>query len=142
VSLRAGNSKIVFCEQKTPGTLDIWGEPFTCRRVPKLFNLRMDPYERADITSNTYWDWVLRRAYLVAGSQAIVAQFIATFKEFPPRLRPSSFSVDQDHGADAGIAGRLAVNGFWPTAGKEAGRELPPIAPAHRWPSVWLKGAS
>jgi arylsulfatase len=95
VSLRAGNWKIVFCEQKTPGTLDIWGEPFTCRRVPKLFNLRMDPYERADITSNTYWDRVLRRAYLVAGSQAIVAQFIATFKEFPPRQRPSSFSVDQ-----------------------------------------------
>jgi hypothetical protein len=55
----------------------------------------MDPYERADITSNTYWDWMLRRGYLIVGSQAVVAQFISTFKEFPPRQRPQSFSIDQ-----------------------------------------------
>jgi arylsulfatase A-like enzyme len=95
VAIRYENWKAVFCEQKTPGTLDLWGEPFTCRRLPKLFNLRMDPYERADITSNTYYDWTMQRAFLFVPAQAFVAQFIATFKDFPPRQKPSSFSVDQ-----------------------------------------------
>jgi arylsulfatase A-like enzyme len=95
VAVRYENWKQVFCEQKTPGTLDLWGEPFTCRRLPKLYNLRMDPYERADITSNTYWDWMIQHAFLAVPTQAFVAQFIATFKDFPPRQRPSSFSVDQ-----------------------------------------------
>jgi arylsulfatase A-like enzyme len=95
VAIRYENWKAVFCEQKTPGTLDIWGEPFTCRRLPKLFNLRTDPYERADITSNTYYDWTLQRAFLFVPAQAFVAQFIETFKDFPPRQKPSSFSVDQ-----------------------------------------------
>jgi arylsulfatase len=95
VAIRYEKWKVVFCEQKTPGTLDIWGEPFVCRRLPKLFNLRTDPYERADITSNTYWDWTLQRAYLFVPAQAFVAQFAATFKDFPPRQKPSSFSVDQ-----------------------------------------------
>jgi arylsulfatase A-like enzyme len=95
VALRYANWKLVFAQQKTPGTLDIWGEPFTVRRLPLLYNLRMDPYERADITSNTYWDWMLRRAFLIAGGQAIVAEFVATFKEYPPRQRPQSFTVDQ-----------------------------------------------
>jgi arylsulfatase len=95
VSIRYENWKVVFCEQKTQGTLDIWAEPFTCRRLPKLFNLRLDPYERADITSNTYYDWVLQRPFLFVPAQAFVAQFVATFKDFPPRQKPSSFSVDQ-----------------------------------------------
>jgi arylsulfatase len=95
VALRYGNWKLVFAEQKTPGTLDIWSEPFTFRRLPKIYNLRMDPYERADITSNSYWDWVMRRGFLVFGGQAIVAKFIDTFREFPPRQRPQSFTVDQ-----------------------------------------------
>jgi arylsulfatase len=95
VAIRYENWKVVFCEQKTPGTLDLWGEPFTCRRLPKLFNLRMDPYERADITSNTYYDWTMQRAFLFVPAQAFVAQFVATFKQFPPRQKPSSFSVDQ-----------------------------------------------
>jgi hypothetical protein len=55
--LRYENWKFVFCEQRMPGTLLIWGEPFTCLRIYKLYNLRMDPFERADVTSNTYWDW-------------------------------------------------------------------------------------
>jgi arylsulfatase len=95
VAIRYENWKAVFCEQKTPGTLDIWGEPFVCRRLPKLFNLRTDPYERADITSNTYYDWTMQRAFLFVPAQAFVAQFIGTFKDFPPRQKPSSFSVDQ-----------------------------------------------
>jgi arylsulfatase len=95
VALRYENWKIVFAEQKTPGTLDIWGEPFTFRRFPLIFNLRMDPYERAQITSNTYWDWTIHKAYLLMGAQAIVAEFIGTFKEFPPTQRPQSFNLDQ-----------------------------------------------
>ena len=95
VALRVEDWKVVFCEQKTEGTLQVWREPFTCMRAPTMFNLRMDPYERAEITSNTYNDWLLRRSFLVVPAQAIVGKFIATFKEFPPRQRPSSFSVDQ-----------------------------------------------
>jgi arylsulfatase A-like enzyme len=95
VALRYENWKIVFAEQKTPGTLDIWGEPFTFRRFPLIFNLRMDPYERAQITSNTYWDWTIHKAYLLMGAQATVGAFIGTFKEYPPVQRPQSFNLDQ-----------------------------------------------
>ena len=95
VALRYDNWKLVFAEQKTPGTLDVWGEPFTMRRLPLLYNLRMDPYERADITSNSYWAWTLKKAFLFYGGQALVAGFIATFKDYPPRQRPQSFTVDQ-----------------------------------------------
>jgi arylsulfatase A-like enzyme len=95
VSLRYENWKIVFEEQRAEGTLRIWAEPFTSLRVPKLFDLRSDPYERADITSNSYYDWLVSQPYLVYGAQAEVGQFLATFKEFPPRQRPQSFSIDQ-----------------------------------------------
>jgi arylsulfatase A-like enzyme len=95
VALRFNNWKLVFAEQKTQGTLDIWGEPFTFRRMPLLYNLRMDPYERADITSNSYYAWTLHKGYLLLAGQAIVAEFIGTFNEFPPRQRPQSFSIDQ-----------------------------------------------
>jgi len=95
VAIRYENWKAVFCEQKTQGTLDIWSEPFVCRRLPLLFNLRADPYERAQITSNTYWDWEMHRVYLLVPAQAFVAKFVETFKDFPPRQKPSSFSVDQ-----------------------------------------------
>jgi arylsulfatase A-like enzyme len=95
VALRYDNWKLVFCEQREEGTLAIWREPFVCMRGPTIFNLRMDPYERAEITSNTYNDWTLRHSFLAVPAQAFVAQFIATFKEYPPRQRPSSFSVDQ-----------------------------------------------
>ena len=95
VGVRYQNWKLVFCEQRAEGTLEIWRDPFTCLRAPKMYNLRMDPYERADITSNTYNEWVLRRSFLAVPAQALVAQFIGTFKDFPPRQTPSSFSVDQ-----------------------------------------------
>jgi arylsulfatase A-like enzyme len=95
VAIRAGNWKAVFCEQRTEGTLAVWRDPFTCLRAPTMFNLRMDPYERAEITSNTYNDFLLRRAFLVVPAQAAVAEFVETFKTFPPRQKPSSFSVDQ-----------------------------------------------
>ncbi len=95
VAVRYGNWKQIFCEQRVEGTLQVWAEPFVCQRLPKLINLRMDPYERAPITSNTYFDWQIRHSFLGVPTQALVGEFIETFKEFPPRQKPSSFSVDQ-----------------------------------------------
>jgi arylsulfatase len=95
VAIRVENWKVVFEEQRAPGTLRIWAEPFTKLRMPKLFDLRADPYERADITSNTYYDWMISNPAAFAGSQPAVAKFLATFKEYPPSQRPSSFSIDQ-----------------------------------------------
>jgi arylsulfatase A-like enzyme len=95
VAVRYENWKMVFEEQRAPGTLRVWAEPFTQLRVPKMFDLRADPYERADITSNTYYDWVLSHAYLTYAAQKGVAEFMNTFREFPPRQRAASFSVDQ-----------------------------------------------
>jgi hypothetical protein len=77
------------------GTLRTWAEPFTPLRVPKLFNLRTDPFEYADITSNTYYDWFLRRDFFVFYATAMASAILDTFKEFPPRHPPASFSVDQ-----------------------------------------------
>jgi arylsulfatase len=95
VALRFDNWKCVFMEQRAPGTLRIWAEPFTPLRVPKLFNLRTDPYERADITSNTYYDWFLDHDYITIAAQTIATQFAATFKDFPPRQKAASFTIDE-----------------------------------------------
>jgi arylsulfatase A-like enzyme len=95
MAVRFDNWKQVFMEQRAAGTLQVWAEPFTLLRVPKLFNLRTDPYERADITSNTYWDWLMDHAFLAVPTQAIVGEFLATFREFPPRQKAASFTVDQ-----------------------------------------------
>ena len=74
--------------------MKIWGEPFTKLRFPKLFNLRTDLYERADITSNTYYDWWFDHAYICVPAQHIVGEFLSTFKEFPPSQEAGSFSLD------------------------------------------------
>ena len=94
-AFRYDNWKLVFSEQRATGTLQIWAEPFVSLRVPKLFNLRTDPFERADITSNTYWDWIFDHIYLYVPAQQFVGQFLATFREFPPRQKAPSFSIDQ-----------------------------------------------
>jgi arylsulfatase A-like enzyme len=94
LGIRYHNWKVVFMEQRCEGTLRIWAEPFTPLRVPKLFNLRTDPFEHADITSNTYYDWFLDRDYLVFYAGAIVTQFLETFKEFPPRQEAASFTIN------------------------------------------------
>jgi arylsulfatase len=95
VALRYENWKFVFEEQRAAGTLRVWAEPFTKLRLPKLFDLRADPFERADITSNTYYDWVLAQGYVVIAAQSVVGEFLASFKDYPPSQRPSSFSIDQ-----------------------------------------------
>lgn len=95
VALRFDNWKVVFAEQRAQGTMAVWSEPFVPLRLPKLFNLRCDPYERADITSNTYYDWLIGHVYLFAAGAAIVEEFVKTCVAFPPRQKPSSFTVDQ-----------------------------------------------
>ncbi len=92
VGLRKGDFKYVYSEQRKQGTMGLWGEPFTTLRLQKIFNLMQDPFERADITSNTYWDWNLNEVGAVYGTMDDVFQFVATFKEFPPRSFPPSFN--------------------------------------------------
>jgi len=77
------------------GTLKIWAEPFVSLRAPYIFNLRTDPYEHAEITSNSYFDWMFRKIYLLVPAQVFVGQFLATFKEFPPRQKAASFGLEQ-----------------------------------------------
>ncbi len=95
VGLRFENWKLVFLEQRAKGTLRVWAEPFTTLRVPKIFDLHADPYEQADITSNTYYDWLLDHAFMLVPAQAYVGEFLATFQEFPPRQKPDSFNVEE-----------------------------------------------
>jgi arylsulfatase A-like enzyme len=93
MALRFDNWKLVFLEQRAAGTLQVWAEPFTELRVPKIFNLKTDPFERADITSNTYYDWLITHAYLMVPAQAYVMEMASTLQEFPPRQESASFTV-------------------------------------------------
>jgi arylsulfatase len=94
-ALRYGDWKLVFLEQRIEEKLEIWANPFTELRVPLIFNLRRDPYERAQKTSNTYYDWLIDRVYLLVPAQAYVANFLETFKEYPPRQKAASFSLEK-----------------------------------------------
>jgi arylsulfatase len=94
LGLRLDNWKIVFIEQRCKGTMAIWGEPFTKLRVPKIYNLRTDPYEYADVTSNTYYEWFLRHAYVMYVATDIAGQWAATFRDFPPIQKPNTFTLD------------------------------------------------
>jgi arylsulfatase A-like enzyme len=94
VALRRAQWKLVFAEQRAR-QLQVWTEPFVTLRAPKLFNLRSDPFERADTDSNNYNRWYLERAWVAMPTQAIVADFLKTFAEFPPRQKPAKFNVDE-----------------------------------------------
>jgi len=94
-ALRYQDWKVIFMEQRAEATLQAWIEPFVPLRIPNIYNLRRDPFERASITSNTYYDWLLDRAYLLVPAQAYVAQFLATFKDYPPRQKAASFSLER-----------------------------------------------
>jgi arylsulfatase A-like enzyme len=94
-ALRYNDWKAIFLEQKEYATLRAWIEPWTVLRIPLITNLRRDPYERAHVTSNTYYDWMIDRVFFLVPAQQYVASFLATFKEFPPRQKPASFSIDQ-----------------------------------------------
>jgi arylsulfatase A-like enzyme len=95
VALRYDNWKVVFMEQRANGQLLLWANPFTNLRVPKIFNLRTDPYERADITSNTYYDWLFDHVFLLVPAQDYVGQFLATFRDYPQRQKAASFNLDE-----------------------------------------------
>ncbi len=95
VGYRYGNWKSVFCEQKKPGGFPVWYEPLTCYRIPKVFNLRMDPYERADVVSDQYDDWRVKNAYLMGQMTFHAAAFLESFVEYPPSQEPASFTIDQ-----------------------------------------------
>jgi arylsulfatase len=105
IGIRFDNWKIVFMEQRCAGTLQVWAEPFTRLRLPKLFNLRTDPYEFADVTSNTYWDWYFYHAYIIQASQTIAGRFTETFKEFPIIQKPNTFTIDDAIGKMGEAAG-------------------------------------
>ena len=94
-ALRYQDWKLIFMEQRAEATFQAWREPFVPLRIPLLVNLRRDPYERGMVTSNTYDDWFLDRAYMLVPAQAYVGQFLKTFKEYPPRQKAASFSLDQ-----------------------------------------------
>jgi arylsulfatase len=94
VAIRDGDWKLVFMEQRAK-QMQCWAEPFVALRLPKMFNLRRDPFERADENSNTYWDWIFDHAFLIYGTQALVAEQIESFKKFPPRQKPASFNLDR-----------------------------------------------
>jgi arylsulfatase len=92
VAMREGDYKYVFSEQRKEGTMGVWAEPFTTLRLQKIFNLMQDPYERADITSNTFWDWQINHVGSMYGVMDDVFKFAATFKDYPPRSSPPSFN--------------------------------------------------
>ncbi len=94
-AIRYDNWKLIFMEQRAPGTMLVWSNPFTPLRVPLIFNLRRDPYEFAQITSNTYYDWLLDHVFLLVPAQDIVGKFLMSFKEYPPRMKAASFSLDK-----------------------------------------------
>ena len=95
MALRVGNWKCTFMEQRAKG-FKVWEEPLVAKRVPDLYNLRSDPFERATEDADIFYaKWKADRAFLLVPAQAIVAEFLATFKEFPPRQKPASFSIDQ-----------------------------------------------
>ncbi len=95
VAFRYRDWKAVFSEQKKPGGFQVWYEPLTAYRIPKLYNLRMDPYERADIVSDQYDDWRVKNAYLMGYMNLKAAAFLQTFKDYPPSQIPASFTIDQ-----------------------------------------------
>nr|WP_179474502.1 arylsulfatase [Chryseobacterium sp. H1D6B] len=93
VATRQGDYKYVYAEQRSQGTLGLWAEPFTKLRLQKIFNIMQDPFERADITSNTFWDWQFNHIGGAYGNIDEVVKFAMTFEKYPPRSFPPSFSA-------------------------------------------------
>jgi arylsulfatase len=92
--LRYDKWKLVFLDQRVHG-FGVWSEPLVVLRVPLIEDLRADPYERATYEASDYDHWMIDRIYILVPAQAFVGKFLMTFKEFPPRQSPASFSLDQ-----------------------------------------------
>ena len=84
-----------------PGTMAVWAEPFTKLRLTKLYNLMQDPFERADITSNTYWDWIMNHVPQVYQGMEGVTDFVAIVQGVPAALRPAELQPGQHAGRHA-----------------------------------------
>ena len=95
MALRYNNWKINFAVQPTPGTFKVWQTEFTHPRVPYVYNLRTDPYERATITSNSYNNWLIEHTWALVPVQGIVGEFLGTYKKYPPRAKAASFTINQ-----------------------------------------------
>ncbi|MFV1858586.1 MAG: arylsulfatase [Anaerolineales bacterium] len=93
VAIRYGDWKAVFAEQRAK-TMQLWAEPFVDLRLPKVFNLRRDPFERADENSNSYWNWMVEHAFVIYPMQALAGEQLQSFLEFPPRQEPGAFNLD------------------------------------------------
>jgi arylsulfatase len=93
LGIRMGDWKMVLAEQRAKRMM-CWSEPFVKLRLPKIFNLRRDPFERADENSNTYWDWLISHVFLLYGMQTLVSQQIENFVKYPPRQKPAAFNLD------------------------------------------------
>jgi arylsulfatase len=94
MALRVDDWKATFVEQRGHG-LGVWREPLVKLRAPKIYNLRSDPFERGDVDASMFYDkWMADRAFLLVPAQEIIAGFLKTFEEFPPRQKPASFSID------------------------------------------------
>lgn len=94
VAMRFGNWKAVFCEQRAPGGMQVWANPFTCLRLPKLFNLRMDPYERADVVSDQYYDFQTKNVYLTIMAQTKAVEHLKTYVDYPLSQLPAEFGIN------------------------------------------------
>jgi arylsulfatase len=94
VAIRYGDWKAVFAEQRAK-TMQLWAEPFVDLRMPKIFNLRRDPFERADENSNGYWNWMVEHLFVIYPMQALAAEQVQSFREFPPRQKPGAFNLDR-----------------------------------------------
>ena len=94
MAVRNGDYKFVLAEQRTTSTA-VWQEPLVKLRLPTIFSLRIDPFERADFNSNVYWDWVMNHVFMMYEMQALVAGQIGEFAKFPPRQKPASFNLDE-----------------------------------------------
>ena len=98
----------MFCEQPAPGGFKVWYENFDCYRIPKVFNLRMDPYERADIVSDQYDDWRVKNAYYLGYMSSKAGEFLQTFVDWPPSQIPATFTIDQvEEAIDAQIRAKM-----------------------------------
>jgi len=107
MAIRYDDWKAVFQEQKEEKTVRIWLEPFTELRAPMLFNLRRDPFEKAQHASNTYWDWFLSRSFVAVPMQVVAANFLRTMKDYPPSQTPGSFNLEKvKRQIEAGAGGK------------------------------------
>ena len=107
MALRFDNWKAVVAQQRAEGTMLVWSEPFVRTRLPWLYNLRTDPYEFATVTSNTYNDWFMQRAYIIYAAQAVMGKFAETFRDFPVVQKPNTFTIDDAMAkmSEAGVSG-------------------------------------